>query len=163
VLGAGDASVGLETSSKNAAAVNARDLRVDPESLMHDHCLYPRRQAPAVNAGYGLAPSSGLEMTPFFAHFTTFETTSYPNPSSVFRQHLAERAIPTQVDISGLADINMVLDDFHKFCRVDLQIKSWTAYLNRKSSKEVELHRMIGELDGENGGGYKESDRIKLT
>jgi len=69
MLSAGDASIGFETSSKNSAAVDARDLWVDPKSPMHDNCLYPRRQAPAVNAGHGLAPPSGLEMTPFFAHF----------------------------------------------------------------------------------------------
>ena len=58
----------------------------------------------------------------------------------------------------------MVLDDFHKFCRIDLQLKSGTAYLHGKfvQGSRAVPNRMIGKLDGENGGGYKESDYIDI-
>ena len=69
MLSARDAGISLETGSENAAAVDAWDLRVDPKSPLDDNCLYPGRQAPAVDAGHGLASPSGLEMTPFFTHF----------------------------------------------------------------------------------------------
>jgi len=117
MLSAGNARISFESRGEDAPAVDARDLRVDPKSPVDDYRLYPRRQAPAVNARYGLASPPCFKAAPFFAHFTTlFRRVG-------FQQHPAERAVPTQVDTSGLSNINMIPDDLTNFLQKYLSHK----------------------------------------